>query len=412
MEKFPEKERVMQITTLSEGINQLSVNIDNILFEGLWEMPKGVSINSYVVKGEKTALIDGVCGWDGVPESLYALLEKLEVDVKEIKYLVVNHVEPDHAGWIEGFRKITTDFEIICTDKGAALIDAFFGEGLNIRVVKDGDTLDLGAGRILTFKQAPNVHWPDTMMTYDTLSGTLFSCDAFGSFGRLEGSVFDDDFTDEELALYEEETIRYYSNIIATFSPFVIKAVEKCKDLDIRMIAPGHGLVWRKRIDKIINDYLDYAAYQKGPARKEVTLLWGSMYGMTEEAVCAAKQALKETGVTCHIHRVPESSWGDILTSVWTSSAIILGMPTYEYKMFPPMAAALEEIGKKKAFGRKVFRFGSFGWSGGAQKELDEIHDKLRLNWTFLEPVEFKGKPSKEDLEAIQTRIHELVESL
>ncbi len=402
----------MRITKVAEGVHQLSVNVENILFEGLWEIPNGVSLNSYVVKGEKTALIDGVCGWDGVPESLYALLEEMGVSPESIAYLVLNHLEPDHAGWIEDFRKVHTHFQVICTQKGAELLDAFFGAGLNVRVVKDNDILDLGAGRVLTFKETPHVHWPDNMVCFDGLSGTLFSCDAFGSFGRIEGSPFDDDYTDAQLALYEHDTLRYYSNIVGAFSPFVPKAIAKCDGLDIKCIAPGHGLMWRSRIGKIVSDYLDYAAYAKGPARKEVTLLWGSMYGMTEAGVRAAVEALQESGVKYHVHQIPQTDWGTLLTSVWTSSAVILAMPTYEYKMFPPMAAALEEIGKKKANGKLAFRLGSYGWSGGAQKELDEISERLKLKWTFIEPVEYKGKPSHADLAAIKKSVHDLIRQM
>ncbi len=402
----------MKITNLAEGIDQLSINVEGILFESLWDMPNGVSINSYVVKGEKIALIDGVCGWDGVPETLYALLDRLKVDIKSINYLVLNHLEPDHAGWIEDFRKLHMDFEVICTDKGADLFEAFFGEGVAIRVVKDDDTLDLGGGKVLTFKTIPHVHWPDAMVTYDAQTGILFTCDAFGSFGKLEGSAMDDGYSDDEIAAYEVETIRYYANILSAFSPFVIKAIEKLKPLDIKMIAPGHGLVWHSRVQKIIQDYLDYAGYQKGAARREVTLIWGSMYGMTGDAVKAAIETLEDSGITYHVHQVPESSWGDILTSVWRSSGVILAMPTYEYKMFPPMAAILEEIGKKKAQGRKAFRFGSYGWSGGAQKELDEIAERLKLCWTFIEPHEFKGKPSIGDLQIVRNQVKALVDSL
>lgn len=402
----------MKITNLAEGIDQLSINVEGILFESLWDMPKGVSINSYVVKGEKIALIDGVCGWDGVPESLFALLDRLEVDIKSINYLVLNHLEPDHAGWIEDFRKLHSDFEVICTDKGADLFSAFFGDGVTVRVVKDDDELDLGGGKVLTFKTIPHVHWPDAMVTYDAATGILFTCDAFGSFGKLEGSAFDDGYSDSELAIYEEETIRYYANIISAFSPFVIRAIDKLKGLDIKMIAPGHGLIWHSRANKIIQDYLDYASYQKGPARREITLIWGSMYGMTGDAVKAAIEVLESSDITYHVHQLPESSWGDILTSVWRSSGVILAMPTYEYKMFPPMASILEEIGKKKAQGRKAFRFGSYGWSGGAQKELDEIHERLKLCWSFIEPHEFKGKASAKDLEIIKAQVKVLVDSL
>jgi flavorubredoxin len=402
----------MKITKMSEGITQLSVNIDDILFEGLWEIPNGVTLNSYVVEGEKIALIDGVCGWDGVPESLFDLLDQLGIDLKSIQYLVLNHLEPDHAGWIEDLRKIHEDFEILCTDKGADLFKAFFGPGMNIRKVKDGDSVDLGGGKVLSFTTIPHVHWPDSMVTYEQSSGTLFSCDAFGTFGMFEKSSFDDDYTDEELAVYERDTIRYYSNIIASFSPFVLKAAEKLKDLSLKTIAPGHGLVWRSRVSKIIQDYVNYAHYQKGNARNEVTLIWGSMYGMTGKAVDVVLEELKMSGIKYHVHQVPETPWGEILTSVWTSSAVILGMPTYEYKMFPPMASVLEELGKKKVHGRKVFRFGSYGWSGGAQKELDELSERFRWGWSFIEPHEFKGKALPEDLKVIRERVKQLIQMI
>lgn len=402
----------MKISQISEGTHQLSVTVENMLFEGLWEIPNGVTINSYVVKGVETALIDGVCGWDGVPESFFKLLDDLNIELSSIKYLVLNHLEPDHAGWIDDLLKVHRDFEVYCSDKGAELYRAFFGENVPIHVVKDQDQLDLGGGKVLSFHMIPHVHWPDAMVTYDALSGTLFSCDAFGSFGNFERSAFDDDYTDEELETFEHETIRYYSNIVGAFSPFVIKAIEKCGGLEIKRVAPGHGLIWQSRVNKIIEDYRDYALYQKGDARKEVTLIWGSMYGMTGEAVKAAEQALMDAGIKYHIHRVPETPWGEVITSVWTSSAVILAMPTYEYKMFPPMAAVLDEIGKKKAYGRKAFRFGSYGWSGGAQKELDEISERYKLGWTFIAPHEFKGRPTATDLEIIKSRVNELIDGM
>ncbi|MBM7562839.1 FprA family A-type flavoprotein [Fusibacter tunisiensis] len=402
----------MKITEISKGITQLSVNIKDILFESLWEMPNGVTINSYVVKGEKTALVDGVCGWDGVPESLFKLLDEIDVDIKSIEYLVLNHLEPDHAGWIEDLLKVHQDFQVICTDKGADIFEAFFDTDVKVHRVKDGDVIDLGDGKVLSFTTIPHVHWPDAMVSYERSSQVLFTCDAFGSFGIFEKSTVDDAYTDAEILSYERDTIRYYSNIIAAFSPFVLKAIEKLENLEIFAIAPGHGLVWKSRAKKILEDYKTYALYQKGSARKEITLIWGSMYGMTAEAVQFVEKRLKASGIKYHIHQVPETSWGEVLTSVWTSSAVILGMPTYEYKMFPPMSAVLEELGKKKVQGRKAFRFGSYGWSGGAQKELEEINDRLKLNWTFIESYEFKGKARDEDLKIIEGRVTELIDML
>ncbi|TCT16999.1 flavorubredoxin [Natranaerovirga pectinivora] len=402
----------MNITTVAEGIYQLSVNVENILFEGLWEIPNGVSLNSYIIKGEKTAIVDGVCGWDGVPESLFALLDKMDINPESIEYLIVNHMEPDHSGWIENFKKINSNFKVVSTAKAAELLDGFYGHTDNIIMVKDDDTLDLGNGRVLTFKEIPNVHWPDTMATFDTLTGTLFSCDAFGAFGSVTDGNYDDLLKEEEIDFYENEAVRYYSNIVGAFSLQVKKAIEKCSQLPIKIIAPGHGIVWRKNPNKILEDYERYASYSKGPAKEEITIIWGSMYGMTEKAVRYVEKVLKEEGIKVNVHQVPEDSWGTVLASVWNSTGIILAMPTYEYKMFPPVAAVLEEIGKKKVLNRKVFRFGSYGWSGGAQKELDEIVTRLRMNWEFLEPVEFKGSASEEELELIGERAKDLVKEV
>lgn len=402
----------MNVTKVIDDTYLLSVNVENILFEGLWEMPNGVSVNSYIIKGEKTAIVDGVCGWDGVPESLFALLDKLDIDPQSIEYLIINHMEPDHSGWIEDFKKIKSDFKVVCSKKSAELLEAFYGHEENITVVKDNDTLDLGNGHILKFVEIPNVHWPDTIATFDTLTGTLFSCDAFGSFGTVTSSSYDDMLTDDEIDFYENEAVRYYANIVAAFSTPVKKAIEKCSPLPIKIIAPGHGIVWRKNPSKIIEDYIRYASYQKGPAKEEITIIWGSMYGMTEKAVNHVVEVLNEENIKVNIHRVPETSWGTILASAWNSTGIILAMPTYEYKMFPPMAAVLEELAKKKVCGRKAFRFGSYGWSGGAQKELDEIISRYCIDWDFIEPIEFKGTPKEEDLQLIEERVRELVKEV
>ncbi len=216
----------MNASKVTENIYQLSVNIEDILFEGLWEMPNGASVNSYIIKGEKTAIVDGVCGWDGVPESLFKLLDDLKIDPKSIEYVIINHMEPDHSGWLEEFRQITRDFKVVCSQKSADLLEAFFDHKENIMVVKDDDELDLGNGHILKFKEIPNVHWPDTIATFDTKTGTLFSCDAFGSFGIVGDKNYDDLLSEEELQFFEKEAVRYYSNIVAAFSQPVLKAIE------------------------------------------------------------------------------------------------------------------------------------------------------------------------------------------
>jgi len=401
----------MKKLKIADGIYMLTMNVEDVLFEGIWEIANGVTLNSYIVQGDKTAIIDGVIGWDGVPETLYKNLEEIGVDPKSIDYLIVNHMEPDHSGWISNYRKIKDDFTIICTDKAAKMVASFYGED-KIRVVKEGDTLDLGKGKILSFHPVPNVHWPDTMYTYEKDTKTLFSCDMFGAFGRMGDHCFDDELTPDEIEFFEIEGIRYYSNVMATFTPSVKKAIEKAKTLDVKIIAPGHGPVYRQNPQKIMDDYYRFTRYAEGAGKNEITILWGSMYGMTEKAVEHAESILKREGVKYNKLKMPLESESEMVATILRSAGIIVAAPTYEYKLFPPVATALNEVGRKKITGKAAFRFGSYGWSGGAEKELAEILERNKMNWDFIESVEFEGAPREEDLKRVEAGVLALIEKM
>lgn len=398
----------MKTSQVTDGIFRLSANVHDILFESIWDIPDGVAMNSYIVRGEKSAIVDGVCGWDGVPETLFEQLNTMKIDINDIDYVVMNHLEPDHSGWFDAFLRIRDKVTVITSEKGAALVRGFYGYDGEIQTVAHGDTLDLGDGRVLLFAEIPNVHWPETIATYDTKSKTLLPCDAFGSFGAVGEEPYDDQLTQDQIDFFEREAERYFANIVGPFSVFVERAIDKLKDIEINIIAPGHGIVWRKDPSKIVSDYIRYASYSKGPAKPEITVLYATMYGMTGRGVDPVIQGIKSEGVDVHVHKVPETDWSHIIGSVWQSSGVVVAMPTYEYKMFPPMAAILDEIGRKKTLNRKAFRFGSYGWSGGAQKELDEIVARNKMNWEFLAPVEFRGAPTPEDIDLIRQRGKEL----
>ncbi len=402
----------MEPILIDEGIYQLSVNVDNILFEGMWEIPQGVSVNSYIVKGEKTAIIDGVCGWDGVPETLIELLSDLDIKPEDIDYVVINHMEPDHSGWIENFKKITTDFEIICTAKAEKLLDNFYRHTENIRTVKEGDQLDLGDGRILEFYEIPNVHWPETMMTFDTKSKALFPCDLFGAFGKVEGAHIDDAIDDEKREFLETEAIRYFSNVLSTFAPMVKRAVDKSEGLNPKIIAPGHGLVWKNNPQQIIDDYKRYISYSNDYGKEGVTILWGSMYGNTEGMVDHITKYIEDQGMTVYNHRLPETSWGQALASAMTTAGIIIAAPTYEYNMFPPVAAVMEEVGRKKITKRVAMHFGSYSWASGSGKEVKEIAERYRMKWDFVEQVEFLGNPREGDYSQVEASVDALLQKV
>jgi flavorubredoxin len=251
------------------------------------------------------------------------------------------------------------------------------------------------------------------MATFDTKSGTLFPCDAYGSFGAVEeDAAYDDQLTQEQIDFYESEASRYYANIVGAFSAPTLKAIAKTESLPVKIIAPGHGIVWRKNPQKIIDDYKRYAHYSKGPAKEEVTVIWGSMYGNTEKGVHSVVEGLKSEGIKVHVHKVPETDFSFIHRDAWNSSGIVIASPTYEYKLFSPVAVVLEELGRKKTLNRKAFSFGSYGWTGGAQRELAEIVERNKMKWDFLEPVEFKGAPTTSDHDLLRQRGRELARAV
>ncbi len=385
----------MKATEMVKDIYRVGANIANgDMFEGMWPIPNGVSLNCYVVKGDKTALIDLVRDWDNAPSEIKEQLESIHVAFDDIDYLVLNHLEPDHTGWLRDFIQANPGIEIITTAKGAAIAAAFSGIKDHVRVVKSGDTLDLGGGRELLFEEIPNVHWPETMVTYERNSKILFSCDAFGSYGSVDKVVFDDELSDEDHEFFYKEALRYYANIVSTFSSFVLKAIDKLSSLDIAMIAPSHGIIWRENPSRIVSMYRDFASYMNGPALPEITVIWGSMYGHTEQVLHSVVKGIRSEGVPVHIHRVPDEDVSWALADAWKSAGLVFGMPTYEYKMFPPLVYVLDVFSIKHVWNKKVFRFGSWGWSGGAQKDFEARTEKMK--WEFIEPVEWNGFADEE----------------
>jgi flavorubredoxin len=397
----------MKAQLVGEGVYCLHADIKTTdLFEGIWPIPGGVSLNSYVVKGEKTALIDLVRDWTGAPKQLAECLTSMGLDFSRIDYLILNHLEPDHTGWLREFRERNPGAEILATAKGINLVKTFYKIEKGLRVVKDGDTLDLGAGKVLTFFETPNIHWPETMITWEPGSGTLFTCDAFGSFGALGDRIFDDEFNEAEHAFFEAEGLRYYANILSSFSLFVEKAVQKTAGLNIKCVAPSHGLIWRKDPKKAVDLYLKYASWAKGPAEKKIAVIWGSMYGLTKEGVDAVIRGIEKEGVPYTARRVPDENISWVLTDAYQCSGIVLAMPTYEYAMFPPMSYVLDIFRRKHIYGKKVLRIGSWGWAGGAKKDYEAAIENLK--WNSVESYEWPGSPTAEDLKALEEKGAEL----
>jgi anaerobic nitric oxide reductase flavorubredoxin len=380
---------------IADGIYRVAAKVGSRdLFEGIWPIPDGVMLNSYVVKGQKKrALIDMVKDWDGALLSVFEQLDSLDLGPGGLDYIIINHMEPDHTGAMGQIVARYPEAEIIASAKALPLIKSFYTIEKNVRAVSDGEIIDLG-GKTLQFFMTPNIHWPETMMTWVAEGGVLFSCDGFGSFGRYS-RAFDDELGANELEHLASETERYYANIVSSFSTFVQRGIAKLADLDIKAVAPSHGVVWRGNPYAIIDHYSRLASYMEGPREKEVAIVWSSMYGNTEALLQSIVDGIRSEGVEVHLLQVPQTHASFVLEKVWRSEGLIIGMPTYEYKMFPPMYHILDILERSHVRGRKTIRFGSYGWSGGAQKQFDVFSDAMKLECRG--PIEYQGSPTEED---------------
>jgi anaerobic nitric oxide reductase flavorubredoxin len=361
------------------------------LFEGLWPISKeGVSYNSYLINDEKIAIIDLIKSFKG--DEYFAQINEL-TDLSKIDYVVVNHMEPDHSGLLRTLRRISPNVTFVGSEKTKTMLDDFFSIRENVHVVKDGDTLSLGQ-RTLQFFMTPFLHWPETMVSYEPSNRILFSCDAFGGYGAIRGAIFDDECTCPEF--YQKEALRYYVNIVANYSTRVLSAIEKLSDISVDVIAPSHGLIWRKNPSHIVNLYKKWAEYASGKSEPGITLVYGSMYGNTEVVMNAVAQGISRVGIHVEIFDAARTHVSYILSSLWTKRGVIIGAPTYEVSLFPPMADVLSMAVRKRIKNKISGYFGSYGWSGGALKEMKKITEPLK--WDLIETFEFVGSPTKADV--------------
>ncbi len=369
------------------GVNDRTTD----LFEGLWPIThEGISYNAYFIDDEKKAVID--LSKSSKNDEFFDQITEI-ADISKIDYVVVNHMEPDHSGLLNAIKQRNPQVAILGTKKTKDMLNGFYGITDNVKEVQDGETLSLGK-RTLKFVATPFVHWPETMMTFETSHEILFSCDGFGGYGALRGSVFDDECKD--LAYYEQESLRYFANIVARFSRNVINAIKKLADTQIRVVAPSHGLIWRQRPGRIIELYQKWSGYASGEAEAGVTLLYGSMYGNTEQMMNAVAQGISRTGLVPEIFDAARIHPSYILSAMWINQGIMVGAPTYEVSLFPPVAHALDIAVHKGVRNRMAARFGSYGWSGGAQREFEKIIEAGK--WQLTDSFEFMGGPTRDDL--------------
>lgn len=349
-------------------------------FEALWPLPYGVSYNSYLIDDDVVALVDTVdiCYFE-------VFLRKIKgiIGERPIQYLVINHMEPDHSGSIRLIKQHYPDIVIVGNKQTFGMIEGFYGLTNGQHVVKEGDLLDLGYHK-LRFYLTPMVHWPETMMTFDETEGVLFSGDGFGCFGTLDGGFLD---TRMNLDRYWDEMVRYYSNIVGKYGSPVQKALQKLSGLEIKAICSTHGPVWTEQIPRVVDIYNRLSRYE---AEEGVVIVYGSMYGNTEQMAESIAEELSAQGIrNIVMHNVTKSHPSYIIADVFKYRGLIVGSPTYSNQLFPEVEALLNKILLREVKGRYVGCFGSYCWAGAAVKRMTDFLEKSKLE-TVGEPVEMK----------------------
>lgn len=396
----------MRLHQISDHVYYVGVNDRKTeLFESLWPIPSGVSYNSYLVVGsEKTAIIDGVEVGHALQQidAIRSVLGDRRPD-----YLVINHMEPDHSGAIRILRQAFPDITIVGNVQTLAMVKGFYGVADNFLTVKDGDVLSLGDDVTFKFALTPMVHWPETMMTYFAEEKTLFSGDAFGCFGALNGAVVDKAM---DTTPYYPEMIRYYSNIVGKYGQFVQRAMAKLKETAIETVCSTHGPVWHDELPKVIDIYDRLSRYEA--LDNGVTIVYGSMYGNTERMIEAATDALVEAGVrNISVHNAAKSDLSYILADLFTHAGVIFASPTYSDSIFPPVAAAIEAATLRGLKNREVAVIGEFTWAPMAAKKMGAAIEASEMN-LISDPITAKHAPDGAILEKCRALAAALAEKI
>ncbi len=392
---------IILIVKIAENIFYVGIDDKQTrFFEGIWPIPNGISYNSYLIIDDKIALIEG-----GVRATFSReFLDDLSsiVDIEKIDYIIVNHMEPDHTGTLPILYRLAPNSKIIVSNMGKRLLKSFYDieDEERVVVVKDGDKISLGQ-KELVFYTIPGVHWPDSMVTYEPSEKILFSSDAFGTYGSLNGRIFDDEI---DIDFFLTEGKRYFTNIVGKFCAPTQVALKKLSGLKIKIVAPAHGPVWRKNPKKIIELYDKLSKYE---SKEKVLIMYGSMYGFNKQAAEYLAKKLVGKGVDVKLMDVTNWHPSYILAEAWDSKIVVIGVPTYDGGAFPLIYTAATYLQKKLLKNKYYAIFGTFGWSGKGYKEIREILD--RIEWKLVEPiVEINGKLRKENKELLDRLAEEI----
>jgi flavorubredoxin len=373
---------------------------ENVYWDGIqdWDLKlfhghelsthRGSTYNSYIIKDKKTVLVDTV--WFPHKDTFMKRIEA-DVGIDNIDMLIIQHNEPDHGGALEAIMEARPDLPIYCTEFGEKIIKAHFHKDWNFVTVKTGDTLDIGKNT-LTFVEMRMIHWPDSMMTYLSHDKVLLSNDAFGQHYCAK-SMFNDEVDSDELY---QEAIKYYANILTPFSPIIAKKINEVLglNLDIKIIAPSHGVIWRDNPAQIIEAY---AKWSGNYSEDYAIIVYDTMYEATRKMAEAIESGLRSKGIKVKLYNSSVSDMSDLITEIFKAKAIAVGSCTVNNSALTSVMAITHEIQVHRMKGKPYIAFGSYGWSGEAPGHIDEILEKTKMI-KVAEPLKAKYSPMAGEL--------------
>ena len=376
-------------------------------FENLFPIPKGVSYNSYVLLDEKTVLFDTA---DESISRQYIENVVHALNGRPLDYMVVQHMEPDHCAMIDDMLRRYPEATMVCSAKAVGMFAQFYGTDVAARalVVKEGDKLSTGE-HTLHFVMAPMVHWPEVMVTYDEKDKILFSADAFGTFGALAGNIFDDEITFD--TTWMNDARRYYTNIVGKYGVQVQALLKKAASLDIEMICPLHGPIWRKDLGLLLEKYQKWSTYE--PEDKTVMIAYATMYGNTENAANVLAGMLADKGVkNIAMYDVSETDVSELVAESFRCSHLVLAAPTYNSGIQPKMEAYLSDIKALNLQNRTVAVIDNGTWAATAGKQMIGMLEGMK-NMTILEnTISIKSALAENQLGALEALADELAKQV
>ncbi|MCM1338515.1 MAG: FprA family A-type flavoprotein [Muribaculaceae bacterium] len=393
------------VKNITEDLYWVGANDRRVaLFEGVYPVPAGVSYNSYLLMDEKTVLLDTVD--KAVCHQFIENIEHILGD-RTLDYMVINHMEPDHCAEIETIVRLFPFVKIVCNAKTQAMIKQFFNFSFSdeqYHIVKEGDCLNTGRHN-LTFLFAPMVHWPEVMVTYDTVDKILFSADAFGTFGTVDGSIFADDVDFEHR--FTDEARRYYTNIVGKYGMQVQALLKKASTVEINMVCPLHGYVWRKDLGKFIDMYQKWSTYT--PEINSVLIAYASVYGGTQNAAEILAGKLAQLGVkdikVCDVSMIHPSY---IVADAFKYSHIVFASTTYNNGIFVTMENLLHDIVAHNLQNRKIAFIENGSWAPVSGKLMSELVSQLKNTEIIGNTVSIKSTVKSDknaELEALASEI-------